>query len=208
MNAIGRQALSNDLLRFGVNHQMQLSPSSAFRFAVHPYFPTALTLDLQAEATFEPGKANEDAHRDPFVSVIKRRMFLRRADRVPMTAFAVNFVTMAMGSGIIEDRFDSFLRHHSENERGKDHEKSIRFPRRTADHAMIIAHVTCLSTAEYDDDACDGFPTATENDTNKQLDNACERRLRKSDREGKQYRLNIFVRLHETDSFPLFSMLS
>ena len=61
MNAIRRQPFRNDLLRFGVDHQMQLAPCSAFALAVrsHPKRRSvadagntvfALAIDLQAGA--------------------------------------------------------------------------------------------------------------------------------------------------------------
>jgi len=125
-----------------------------------------------------------------------------------MTTFAMNFVAFVMRAGVIKDDLAPFVWYHSENESGEDDEKTIRFPRSATEHAMIIGHVSCLLSAEHGDDSGDGFSTATENGTNKQFDDACERRFRKSGGEGKQNRDDIFVRLHETDSFPLISIAS
>jgi len=64
------------------------------------------------------------------------------------------------------------------------------------------------SQAKCGDDSGDGSSSSAKDGTNEQFDDAREGRLRKSSGEGKQYCGDRFVRLHETDSFPLISMAS
>ena len=54
MNAVRRQSLRNDLLRLGVDHQMQFAPRSTLALTVRPHLPFAFAVDFQA------GTVNDD----------------------------------------------------------------------------------------------------------------------------------------------------